>query len=134
IDSGFTRQAIFDAKTNLSSLQTVSISLDSAIQRSGRAGRLGPGTCYRMWSKTQEAKMKTYRNPEIIDADLMPLTLELFKWGISSVDQLKWLTPPPLERFLQAQKILTRIEAIMDGKISAHGKMIHRLPCHPRLA
>ncbi|MEH6307465.1 ATP-dependent helicase HrpB [Olivibacter sp. CPCC 100613] len=134
IDSGFTRQSIFDPKTNLSSLQTVNISLDSATQRSGRAGRTGHGTCYRMWSKMQEAKMKVYRNPEIVDADLMPLALELLKWGASSVDQLKWLTPPPSERYLQAQNMLVRFGAIIDGKISPYGKALHCLPSHPRLA
>lgn len=134
IDSGFTRQLIFDPKTNLSSLQTVCISLDSAVQRSGRAGRLNSGTCYRMWSKAQEAKMKPYRNPEIIEADLMPLALELFKWGLSSANQAKWLTPPPTERFVQAQTMLTRMGAIEDEKITEHGKTLHRLACHPRLA
>ncbi|WP_206106134.1 ATP-dependent helicase HrpB [Olivibacter sp. XZL3] len=134
IDSGFTREAKFDPRTSLSSLQTVAISLDSATQRSGRAGRLGPGVCYRMWSKLQETKMKPYRHPEITETDLMPLALELLKWGVSAVNQLTWLTPPPLERFTQAQNTLARMGALKEGKITAHGRALHRLPCHPRLA
>ena len=133
IDSGFTRKARFDAKTGLSSLITVRISLDAAAQRSGRAGRMGPGTCYRMWTKAVEAQMPPYRQPEILEADLMPLALDLLRWGIFQIEQLHWLTPPPLERLQQAQANLTYLGMLANGKITDHGKAVHRLPCHPRI-
>ena len=83
IDSGFIRKPQFDAKTGLSGLKTMEISLDSADQRAGRAGRLSAGCCYRMWSKATESRMATFRNPEILDADLSPLLLDLYNWGIN---------------------------------------------------
>jgi len=133
IDSGFTRKARFDAKTGLSSLITVRIGLDAAAQRAGRAGRTGPGTCYRMWTKGIEAQMPFYRQPEILEADLMPLALDLLHWGILHVEQLRWLTPPPIEQLQQAQANLTYLGILENGKITKHGKAVHKLACHPRI-
>ena len=134
IDSGFTRKAVFNPKTGLSSLQTVPITLDAAAQRSGRAGRLGPGICYRMWSKATEERMAPYRTPEILDIDLMSFALDLLRWGVTDIHQLNWLNLPPASRFLQAQQNLAYIGASFKGKISAHGKQMQQLPCHPRIA
>lgn len=134
IDSGFTRKAVFNPKTGLSSLQTVPITLDAAAQRSGRAGRLGPGICYRMWSKATEERMTPYRIPEILDVDLMSFALDLLRWGVTNIHQLSWLNLPPASRFLQAQQNLAYIGASFNGKISAHGKQMQQLPCHPRIA
>lgn len=134
IDSGFTRKAVFNPKTGLSSLQTMPITLDAATQRSGRAGRLGPGICYRMWSKATEERMAPYRTPEILDVDLMSFALDLLRWGVTDIHQLNWLNLPPARRFLQAQQNLALIGASFNGKISAHGKQMQQLPCHPRIA
>jgi len=134
VDTGFTRSASFDAKTGLSSLKTIPISLDSALQRSGRAGRLGPGTCYRMWSKATETRMLPYRQPEILAADLLPLALDLLQWGVKDAKQLTWLNPPPTDGLIQAQDHLKRLGIMINDKISEHGKAVHRLPCHPRIA
>lgn len=134
IDSGFTRKAVFNSKTGLSSLQTVPITLDAAAQRSGRAGRLGPGICYRMWSKATEEHMVPYRTPEILDIDLMSFALDLLRWGVTDIHQLNWLNLPPPSRFLQAQQNLAFIGASFNGKISVHGKQMQQLPCHPRIA
>ena len=88
VDSGFGRVSKFDVKTGLSGLQTIHISKDSAKQRSGRAGRLGPGTCYRLWSKGKHAQLSEHRTPEILEADLTPLVLDLANWG--SMTLINW--------------------------------------------
>jgi ATP-dependent helicase HrpB len=134
IDSGFTRKAVFNPKSGLSGLQTVPVTLDAADQRRGRAGRLGPGICYRMWSKATEERMVSYRTPEILDIDLMSFALDLLRWGVTDTNQLNWLSLPPAKRFLQAQQNLAQIGASFNGKISAHGRQMQQLPCHPRIA
>lgn len=134
VDSGFGRTAQFDSKTGLSSLKTIRITKDSADQRAGRAGRLGPGTCYRMWTKGQQAQMKAHRIPEIMEADLAPLALDLAKWGIQDVNELTWLSPPPKLAIYQATELLENLEAVHEGKITLHGKNMQELPCHPRIA
>ncbi|PCI33004.1 MAG: ATP-dependent helicase HrpB [Flavobacteriaceae bacterium] len=134
VDSGFGRTAQFDSKTGLSGLRTIHIAKDSADQRAGRAGRLGPGTCYRMWTKGQHAQLNAHRVPEIMEADLAPLALDLAKWGISDVNDLTWLSPPPKFAMHQATDLLENLNAIENGKITAHGKRMQKLPCHPRIA
>ena len=134
VDSGFGRTAQFDPKTGLSGLKTIHIAKDSADQRAGRAGRLGPGTCYRMWSKGHQAQLKEHRVPEIMEADLAPLVLDLAKWGISDPNQLTWLTPPPIYALHQAKDLLEDLTALEKGKITAHGLKMQELPCHPRIA
>jgi ATP-dependent helicase HrpB len=134
VDSGFGRTAQFDPKTGLSGLKTIHIAKDSADQRAGRAGRLGPGTCYRMWSRGQQAQLKPHRVPEIMEADLAPLALDLAKWGISDVNELTWLSPPPKFAMHQATDLLEDLTALEKGKITAHGKRMQQLPCHPRIA
>ncbi len=134
VDSGFGRMAKFDSKTGLSGLVTVQISKDSADQRAGRAGRLAPGTCYRMWSKGKHAQLKPHRIPEIMEADLTSLVLDLAHWGINDVNQLTWLSPPPNFAILQAKSLLEDLNAVVNGKITTHGSKMQKLPCHPRIA
>ncbi len=134
IDSGWSRSARFDPNTGLTRLETVRVSRDAADQRAGRAGRLGPGVCYRMWSLADQERLESHRQPEIINADLAPLMLDLANWGVTNPKQLTWITPPPTGHLGQAQSTLVDIEAIENGKITKHGKEIQRLPAHPRLA
>lgn len=134
VDSGFGRTSKFSPKSGLSKLETVRISKDSADQRAGRAGRLGPGICYRMWSKSTHAAMDDFRTPEILEADLAPLALEMSEWGIKDISKLAWLTPPPSGALAQAFDLLEQINALENGKLTAHGKSIHQIPSHPRIA
>ncbi len=134
VDTGFGRTSKFDPRSGLSRLETVQISKDSADQRAGRAGRLSAGTCYRMWSKATNERLETHRTPEILEADLANLVLDMAQWGIMDVKQLTWLTPPPKGALAQASDTLHELEALNHGKITDHGKKIHQLPCHPRLA
>jgi ATP-dependent helicase HrpB len=134
VDSGFGRNSKFNPKTALSRLETVRISIDSADQRAGRAGRLGPGTCYRMWSKATQMNMDEFRIPEILEADLANLALDLKEWGIKDINSMAWLTPPPAGALAQAFDMLEQINAIENGKITPHGKKIHQIPAHPRIA
>lgn len=134
VDSGYGRLSRFDPKSGLSRLETVLISKDSADQRAGRAGRLSAGTCYRMWSKATHAQLADHRRPEILEADLSSLVLDLAKWGVVDAHQLTWLTPPPKGSLAQATALLHELNALERGRITAHGKKIHELPCHPRIA
>ena len=135
IDSGFARVSKFDPKSGLSRLETVQITKDSADQRAGRAGRLSAGVCYRMWTKANQERMIEHRIPEIMEADLAALVLDMAKWGISNLNQLTWLSPPPKASVMQAVDVLTNLNALDSNKrITEHGKEIHQLPCHPRIA
>jgi len=134
VDTGFGRTSKFDPKSGLSRLETVQISKDSADQRAGRAGRLSSGVCYRMWSKATQARLSEHRNPEIMEADLAALVLDMAQWGIMDINQLTWLTPPPKGALAQASETLHQLNALEHGRITAHGKKIHQLPCHPRIA
>lgn len=134
IDSGFTRSSKFDPKSGLSRLTTLPITKDAADQRAGRAGRLMPGTCYRLWSSASQYNLLPFRTPEILETDLTPLVLELTKWGTKDIHSLTWLTPPPLGSVQQAMETLEDIGAIDSGNITAHGEAIYELPCHPRIA
>ena len=135
IDSGFARVSKFDPKSGLSRLETVQITKDSADQRAGRAGRLSAGVCYRMWTKANQERLIEHRIPEIMEADLAALVLDMAKWGISNLNQLTWLSPPPKAAVMQAIDVLTNLNALDSNKrITEHGKEIHQLPCHPRIA
>lgn len=134
IDSGFTRTSRFDPKSSLSRLETVQVSKDSADQRAGRAGRLGPGHCYRMWTKVTQSRLKEQAIPEIEQADLSSLVLDLAHWGIMDANQLAWLSPPPRGNLAQASELLHDLGALADDRITEHGKAIHRIPTQPRIA
>lgn len=134
VDSGYGRISRFDPKSGLSRLETVHISKDSADQRAGRAGRLSAGTCYRMWTKATHERLAEHRVPEIMEADLAALVLDMAVWGISDIQQLTWLSPPPKASLAQATDTLHQLNALENGRVTAHGKDIHKLACHPRIA
>lgn len=134
VDSGFTRSSRFDTRSGLSRLETKRISKDAADQRAGRAGRLSSGICYRMWTIATHQRMAEHRVPEIIEADLCSVMLELSKWGITDIYKLCWLTPPPKSSVQQALDTLQQIGAIENERITEHGKQIHQMTCHPRIA
>ncbi len=134
IDSGFTRTSQYDPKTGLSSLVTLPITIDAADQRAGRAGRLGPGKCYRLWSKATHQYLSPYRQPEILEADLCGLLLEVSKWGVDALQTLGWVTPPPTLSVVAARETLEAIGALEDGKLTSLGDKLQYMPCHPRIA
>lgn len=134
VDCGFARISRFDPRSGLSRLETVQISKDSADQRAGRAGRLGPGVCYRMWTNATHANLDEHRTPKILETDLADLVLDMAQWGIIDPAQLTWLTQPPKGALSQASKMLHQLNAMENGRITEHGKALHRLPCHPRIA
>jgi ATP-dependent helicase HrpB len=135
IDSGWQRVPRFDPRSGLTRLETVRVSRASATQRAGRAGRLEPGVCYHLWSETTRQGLVPYNNPEIIEADLAPLALELAQWGVADATALRWLDAPPAAALSQAQQLLQQLGAL-DGqrRITADGAAMARLPLHPRLA
>ncbi len=134
VDSGFARRARFDPSSGMERLETVRISRESADQRAGRAGRLSAGVCYRMWTKATDSRMEEHATPEIEHADLCNLVLDLAQWGIADPRSLAWVTPPPQRHVAQASELLHRLEALENHRITEHGKQLHRLPTHPRIA
>ncbi len=135
VDTGFKRVPRFDPASGMTALITSRVSLASANQRRGRAGRLGPGVCYRLWPEAETRALAPHDQPEILAADLAPLALELAAWGLADAASLTWLDPPPQAAFAQAQDLLKRLEAIDQlGQITSTGKAMVRLPLHPRLA
>lgn len=135
VDSGLHRKVVFDARTGLSRMETVRISKDMATQRAGRAGRLTDGVCYRMWTKVSESRMEEQRKPEILEADLAPMVLDIAAFGESNVESLPWTTSPERDAVFRAKALLESLGAI-DGKgtITETGKQMAALPCHPRIA
>jgi ATP-dependent helicase HrpB len=134
VDSGFGKRSRFDPESGLSRLETVNISIDAADQRAGRAGRLSPGVCYRMWSEKQHETLQRHHQPEIETTDLSSLVLEMAVWGISNIYNMVWLTPPPKSHVKQARETLHYLGALDRNKLMPHGKKIHELPCNPRIA
>jgi ATP-dependent helicase HrpB len=134
VDSGLVRRARFDPTTGMGRLSTERISRASAEQRQGRAGRLGPGVCYRAWSAGGQASLAAFTPAEILEADLAPLALELARWGARDALALGWLDPPPPAMLASARDLLARLGALeSDGRISAHGRELAQLAVHPRL-
>ncbi len=139
IDSGLARVPSFDPASGMTRLLTQRVSLASADQRRGRAGRLEPGVCYRLWPEPETRALPAFRPPEITAADLSPLVLELAAWGVTDLDRtdsaLRWLTPPPPAALAQARTLLQGLEALDEtGAITAHGRALLRFGAHPRLA
>lgn len=135
VDSGLCRKMVFDPQSGLSHLETVQISKDMADQRRGRAGRVATGVCYRLWTLATEHRMAECRIPEIEEADLAPMMLDIAAWGESQVEDLQWLTPPPAAHVAQGVKLLQQLDALDEiGHITRHGKALAKLPCHPRIA
>jgi ATP-dependent helicase HrpB len=135
IDCGWKRVPRFDTNSGLSRLDTVRISRASAEQRAGRSGRLGPGTCYRLWDRGVETGLQDFDRPEITQADLAPLVLEVANWGVNDPGQLCWLTPPPTAAFAQGRELLQSLEALdQQGQMTRTGRAMANFPLHPRLA
>ncbi len=135
IDSGLVRTPRFDPRSGLGRLQTVPISADSATQRAGRAGRLGPGYCYRLWTEESHKRLAPHRRAEILDADLAPLFLEIACWGTTDIQHLSWINIPPAGALQQARSLLRDLQALdQQGRITPLGRQLAALPLHPRLA
>jgi ATP-dependent helicase HrpB len=134
VDSGFSRVPVFDARSGLSRLETVKVTKDAADQRAGRAGRLGPGVCYRLWTEGSHIHLNPNRKPEILEADLAPLMLELYEWGVQNISELLWINPPPAGNVSQAKELLRELGAIDENKITSRGKEMLQMPTHPRIA
>ena len=135
VDSGLQRAPRFDPGSGMTRLVTLPVSRASADQRRGRAGRLEPGICYRLWDEAAHHTLAAHNRPEILDTDLAGLTLELAAWRLEAPDSLDWLDPPPIPAFSMARQLLLELGALDDdGKITAHGRHMADLPLHPRLA
>jgi ATP-dependent helicase HrpB len=134
VDTGFVKSNRFDARSGLSKLELHRISKDSADQRSGRAGRLAAGHSYRLWSKGTQAQLADFRIPELLDADLTSLVLDMLVWGKKDIRSMTWLNPPPVHALVSAEKVLEAIEGLDQGNLTPHGKELHQVPAHPRIA
>lgn len=138
IDAGLERVPQFDPRSGMTRLVTQRISRASAVQRAGRAGRLEPGTCYRLWSEAQHDQLPAYGTAEILQADLAGLALQLARWGVEP-SQLSWLDAPPSGAYGQAQDLLGNLGALRkavgeDWKLASHGQAMAEVPAHPRIA
>lgn len=135
VDSGWARVARFDFGAGSNRLDTLRISRAAAEQRAGRAGRLGPGVAYRLWSRDQQAQLAAHDTPEMLAADLSRLALDLADWGIQDPAQLALLDLPPAPAWRYARELLEALGALdAQGRISAHGRALARLPTAPRRA
>ncbi|HUA54364.1 MAG TPA: ATP-dependent helicase HrpB [Candidatus Sulfotelmatobacter sp.] len=134
IDSGLMRLPRFEPRSGMTGLETVRVSQAASDQRRGRAGRLGPGRCYRLWPEAEQRALLAFTPPEMRAADLAPLALELACWG-AEPGALAWLDPPPDAAFEQGRALLAGLGALdPGGRITAHGRAIARFGVHPRLA
>lgn len=135
IDAGLSRVPRYEPATGLTRLETVRVSRASADQRRGRAGRIEPGICYRLWAEGQTAAMEPFDRPEILEADLSGLVLDLAAWGVCDPAQLSFLDPPPRPAWTEAVTMLKSLDALDEaGRLTDAGKALAKLPLHPRLA
>lgn len=135
IDSGLARVPRFEPQTGLTRLETVRVSRASADQRRGRAGRTEPGVCYRLWDEAQTVALRASETPEILEADLTGLVLDLASWGTSDPASLAFANPPPAAAWKEATSLLEDLSALdADGRLTTQGKRLSKLPLHPRLA
>ena len=134
VDSGLARVPRYEPDVGVTRLETLRVSRAAADQRRGRAGRIEPGVCYRLWDEPQTAALEPFARPEILAADLSSFALDLAAWG-GGPDQLAFLDPPPRAALTEAKALLSELGAIDgDGRITAEGKLLRRLPLPPRLA
>ena len=135
IDGGLSRVPRFEPSSGLTRLATVRVSRSSAEQRRGRAGRTEPGVCYRLWDEAETRGLVPHQRPEILEADLTGLALDLARWGARSTEALALLDQPPAGAFAEARKVLERLGALDEaGALTAHGRRMTRIPLPPRLA
>ena len=138
IDSGLSRLPVFDPRSGLTRLTTQRVSRASATQRAGRAGRLEPGVCYRLWSANQDNELAAFTPAEILNADLAGLALQLLNWGVERPEELPWLDVPGQAAFSQALDLLQRLEAVTlqeeHCRITPMGMVMAQMASHPRLA
>lgn len=134
VDSGLMRVPKFSPRTGMTRLETTPVSQASADQRRGRAGRLAPGVCYRLWTEQEHAYLPQHNAPELLEADLAPLALELSVWGAADPGELMWLDAPPQAAYQQANELLKQLHALdEEGKPTGWGARIAKLGLHPRL-
>ena len=134
VDCGLARVPRYEPDVGVTRLETVRVSRAAADQRRGRAGRTEPAVCYRLWDEPQTAALEPFARPEILAADLSSFALDLAAWG-AGPEQLAFLDPPPRGAMAEARALLEELGAIDgDGRISAEGKLLRRLPLPPRLA
>ncbi|HYP78979.1 MAG TPA: ATP-dependent helicase HrpB, partial [Steroidobacteraceae bacterium] len=135
VDSGLARRSMFDPGTGMARLETVRISQASAAQRAGRAGRTAPGSAWRMWGEGAQSTLAAQTPPEILNADLAPLALELAQWGVRDAAQLQWMDAPPAATLSQARDLLRQLEALdAQGSLTPAGRAMAETGLHPRLA
>jgi ATP-dependent helicase HrpB len=135
VDAGFSRVPRFSPRTGMTRLETVRVSRASADQRRGRAGRLAPGVCYRCWAEHEDSHLVARNAPEIANADLAPLALDLAAAGVSNPLELSWLDPPTPSAYAQAIELLRELDALdANGHLTGRGREMQTLPIHPRLA
>jgi ATP-dependent helicase HrpB len=135
IDAGLARSSRFDPVTGMSGLVTTRVSRAAADQRRGRAGRLAPGVCYRLWPEEATRSLEPSIPAEILTADLAPLALDLAAWGIDDASKLAFLDPPPAANLAQARDLLAQLGALDEGgRITPHGRRMAGIAAHPRLA
>ncbi|MFM7550589.1 MAG: ATP-dependent helicase HrpB, partial [Cyanobacteriota bacterium] len=134
IDAGLSRRSRFDPATGMEGLVTVPASHASAEQRAGRAGRLGPGRCLRLWSPAEQQRRPAFDPPELMESDPLPLALQLAQWGDPLGSELAWLDAPPQGPLQEARALLQRLDALdAGGQLTAHGRQLAGLGLHPRL-
>ncbi|WP_434053569.1 MAG: ATP-dependent helicase HrpB [Roseibium sp.] len=135
IDCGLARVPRYEPQTGLTHLETVRVSRASADQRRGRAGRTEPGVCYRLWDEAQTMALPAAEAPEILEADLTGLVLDLAAWGTLDPASLTFADPPPAAAWNEAKSLLTDLHALdAAGHLTREGKALAKLPLHPRLA
>ena len=135
VDSGWSRRPRFSPATGMTRLDTMRVSLASADQRRGRAGRLGPGVCYRCWPEHETHSLLTASPPEITSADLAPLALSLAAAGVDDPADLAWIDPPSPAAFAQGRELLRELDALdAGGALTDQGHKMAQLPLHPRLS
>ncbi|TYB90339.1 ATP-dependent helicase HrpB [Oceaniovalibus sp. ACAM 378] len=134
VDGGRSRRARFDPGSGMSRLITERVTRAEATQRSGRAGRVAPGVCYRLWTRGEDGALAAFPPAEIEAADLAPLALELALWGARDPAALPFLTAPPQAAFDEAQTLLASLGALKGERITDHGRALAAMPLHPRLA
>lgn len=134
VDAGYSRIPRYDLRSGLTRLETVRVTRDTSDQRAGRAGRLGPGTCYRLWPERTHHHLAEHRKPEILEAELAHVVLELANWGQNDAAQLTWITPPPVAALAQAVQLLEQLDALKEGRITPQGRQLLEFPTHPRIA